>query len=394
MSHTGGRITSTVGIVADLQAVLGTSENRVSYLCTHSNIKRCAKYKPVDYNTQGQRITNAQRAAVNYGIVDIPVWSRLTYMSSFLFGDKQTSAYYPSCGLKTEYFNYRKPQGGSTSPYRLADFINYDHDVPSDFIYPITSNTISIEADGLMQIIFPKGFVNDYVLRYSDLIYDGQHNIGSMYFGIIMQKGSTTIVATQNNAISTLDSGGASNFVIGISTGSIVGVSWEGTWHIYPIASSQTIGATTSISAYDSGTYICLLPYHNQGITASVKYSEVSINSHHGYKDSSSSNHTARFNFQFSNSERAGMYRNIRLTVTLCDANGNTLNNWSGGSATQTISTGTNGSISANCTITQIWSSNIYYKAEIAITDSLTYKRSAYVGITGPIQIETPTPDI
>lgn len=92
---------------------LGTSSHDVGTLCTNSNINMWAKYKPVSYATN-TGITDSQRKSVNYGIQFTKITS-ITQLGSNGVQDNSTKA------------KYIRPTGGSSSPYRLGDFRNYDH---------------------------------------------------------------------------------------------------------------------------------------------------------------------------------------------------------------------------------------------------------------------------
>ena len=86
---------------------LQTSSHDVGTLCRSSNINMWAKGKPVSYATN-TGITDAQRSSwpCNHGF-NIP-----TSTSMLLHGS----------------WTYNRPQGGSSSPYRLGDFRGYDTD--------------------------------------------------------------------------------------------------------------------------------------------------------------------------------------------------------------------------------------------------------------------------
>lgn len=61
-----GIISKPINIV-DVKAALGDSSNSISTLCKSSKINMWARYKPVSY-AKNFDITDAERAAVNYGI--------------------------------------------------------------------------------------------------------------------------------------------------------------------------------------------------------------------------------------------------------------------------------------------------------------------------------------
>ena len=121
MSHSGGMIYNSVGIVADLQAVLGTSEYRQSYLCTHANINKWAWYKPIRLNKQ-QRITESDRSSVAYGLVI----TRNTKAEQILKNTSlMTEANFADACSATYEWTYNRPRGGAyNEPYRLGDFLS------------------------------------------------------------------------------------------------------------------------------------------------------------------------------------------------------------------------------------------------------------------------------
>lgn len=84
---------------------LSTSSHNVGTLCTNSNINKWSKWKPVSYNTK-TGITESQLKSIYYGL-NIPTYPQQITASTV---------------------TYNKPTGGETSPYRLGDFRNYNHD--------------------------------------------------------------------------------------------------------------------------------------------------------------------------------------------------------------------------------------------------------------------------
>lgn len=401
-------ITAPVSVY-DVQRAISNSSPYVGVLCADELVQKWAKYKPIKFAKVGV-LTAQNLIDANYGIKDIPTWTRLSYMSTFLFSDSRgtlSSTYWPECdiangSLSLEYWAHNKPTGGSSSPYRLSDFDNYYHNAEAP-IGPMPSTSIVIDPTGNLRVRFAMGAQSNYTLKLSDFTYPGGSlNVGNMYFGVLMKQltgslSSGTYVATQkmDGTDITMTQALQSGFWVDFSP-SFVTASFAGTWKIFPIISNIPIAETSSISQQDGNKFIAPLPYHDQTITVSIEYAEILFTSAHGYKDSSSQGHTAVFDFGIQSPETtAGITRNFRVTVTLCDSQGNTLNGWSGGQSLGSITTNATGtaigSVSVNATIQQIWSSAIYFKAEIEVTDSLRFKRTNYWALTGPIQVETPS---
>ena len=391
----------------DPQTVLGVYSEDLSDVCTASNVNRWSKHKPIKFQDTNGVLSDANWIAANYGIKDIPTWTRLDYMATFLMSAARgslASTHWPECdrakgSLSLEYFTLDKPDGTIYGPYRTADFDGYWHNAEQP-VGDMQTTTINISPAGVLQISFPK-CRNDvsYQLQLDDLTYPGNmsQTVANMYFGVLMQKtsGGTTyasLMMTGSNYVKMGDVASARNYVIEIPL--TASQAWmAGQWKIYPIISNVTFPQlTTNLSTYNGNKFIAPLPYHNQTITIGIQYAEVTVTGFHGYKDGNSQQRYARFTFQLANSEASGVYRNYRVDVTICDSSGTQLSGLEG-SATGQLQTGSTSSSTVNIYIAQYWASPMYYKAEVSVTDSVTFKRTNYVGLTGPIEIETPTPD-
>lgn len=405
-------ITAPVAIY-DVQRCFGSSRNDLGDLITNVNINKWAKYKPVKFKPNvGIKIdimTAQNWIDANYGITDIPTWTRLSYASTFLFSTSRGSlsnTYWPECdrskvSLSLDYWVYNRPTGGNEGPYRLHDFDNYFH-LAETPIGNMPETSIKIEPIGTLRVRFQMGAQSNYTLKLSDLTWPDSSNfpIGDMYFGVLMKQTSGTIttrtyVATQKNGDGDITMTQALNFGYWVDfSASIVEAAFAGTWKIYPIISSIPIAETTSISTQDGNKFLAPLPFHDMPITISIQYAEILITNAVGYKDATSQGRYARFNLSLKNEEPAGAYRTYTAQVTLCDSNGNTLNDWTGGSSgSQTMSTGTTTNITISAYIAQIYSANIYFKVELTITDNVKFKRSSSWALSGPIPEQSPTPE-
>ena len=120
--YTDGKVTTPIN-VADLSQLLNRSQddiNKVEYsnlltsvggLCTHPNINKWAKYKPIKHHVIGN-ITEEQRTDRKgngelYGVI--------------ITGGNELAK------LHDVTFTYVRPEGGEKSPYRLGDFLGYYH---------------------------------------------------------------------------------------------------------------------------------------------------------------------------------------------------------------------------------------------------------------------------
>ena len=112
MSHSNGIIKAPVAM-SDVQAVIGSQSTDLGTLCSHININKFARFKPVRYPSVGL-ITNANRQSVAHGIVfpDVVIVSQITGAAI------QDAA--------ANDWDYQLPVGGASSPYRLSDFGNVE----------------------------------------------------------------------------------------------------------------------------------------------------------------------------------------------------------------------------------------------------------------------------
>lgn len=224
MANSNGIISGSVRQIADVKTVLGENVNTLSGLCKSTKINAFAMYKPVR-------------------------WSGTTRSSSWwkaFDGDCGFTPYLLSKGY-TDIVNhcdgsmngwvYNKPNG-STYPYRLLDFQNYNHNVSTSVkmfdVLPIqVGNTASDEI--VCRLRNPSG---TYALRWTDI-----NTLKYGYFGIYAKRTSGT-VAKRVTATGTLIGGGgeASGDIFSIST-----YGWStGTYMVYPFISEDYIPITGS----------------------------------------------------------------------------------------------------------------------------------------------------
>lgn len=114
MAYNNNVITAPVSIY-DVQRALNASANDVGRLCSHQNINMWARYKPVPYSSvsdnndgKGNVVHTSARKLV-CGL-DIPI-------TASPLADYRNN----------RHWTYVRPEGGMTTPYRLADFNGYNH---------------------------------------------------------------------------------------------------------------------------------------------------------------------------------------------------------------------------------------------------------------------------
>lgn len=429
MSYANGKVyvdtsvTPNIGVsVYDVQRALGTSENDVGSLCKHENINKWAKYKPMRL-TQLTAITENGRQSVNYGIINIPTWTYLSRMATFLFGDRDSVAAntYPSCGYNNGiiYWDYAKPQGNAASPvspYRLTDFSEYPVSANMKGYYHLAeapirgmaTDAIDITPEGVLQIMFPFGTYNVNTLQFSDLTLPdaGSDPISGMYYGLLLKQKSgsgagRTYVVTQADNIGQISALTPENMVVTIPL-TESDATWAGTWNIMPIISKVKIETkTTSLSNYDGQYFVAMLPDHLQDISVTIQRAKAELLNVVAYRVEDSQQPTAYFIITLRNAVNENVSRNYRLFISICDSSGNLITNLSDNPRTFTGTVPANGAVDTPTfaiQISQLTSrqrENLYFKIRTAITgQGVVFKEEDnwQPTISGPIPIGSPTP--
>lgn len=229
MANNNGIITAPVSMY-DVQQVLGESSTDLATLCLSNNINMWAKYKPVILNTIGHNDANWWKGTFgNCGIrmVNIRTTNRADIPS--LYTNDQKNGW-----------EYEKPMGGINSPYRLGDFVGYNHyAIPpvSDF-----GGTTTIYKGDTCSFSIGYNAGGNSSLALTDITALGT-DFADMYFGVLV-KGKETLCLT---ADSTLGDGGS---YVSFNSSNLSGESYM----VYPFlaVSPITIGSAESINEYYS----------------------------------------------------------------------------------------------------------------------------------------------
>lgn len=293
---------------SDIQGALGVSSsvNKWSQLCTHGNINKWAKYKPVSYNTPAN-LTVAQRKSVNYGITNIPVWTgngAVNKMGNFWFGVNTGSANAPACGIQTDYWGYQRPTGGVNSPYRALDFNGYKHDVVAP-IGGCTLSTIYISATGSLTIPFSgngSGQTGGYTVPLSELSGVGVSTgmFGNLYMSVMVRKVGTSIyyVASRNNRWSDDNSTTVSRYVPSATVGNAIAGSCE----VFPFLSTKKFEGYTHDLSGETGPVVAM--FEKSAVTIAIQYAQADPNGFVAYYQNLT-DHSLRYGFSLTNNSSA-----------------------------------------------------------------------------------------
>lgn len=174
----------TTGITTSMvAAAIGEASNDVGTLCRSNKINMWSKWKPVSFNKiTGLTATDLQN--VDYGLV--PPTASTNYAS-----------------IVSSKWTYIKPTGGSSSPYRLGDFRNYNHNAipPCSLEGDISVNRTFISSKDFVLPITMEGSENQIGIN------EFSGDIGAMYYAIIVKDGTAEYIKT---ASTTLANGGTS----------------------------------------------------------------------------------------------------------------------------------------------------------------------------------------
>ena len=171
----------TTGISTSLVAsTIGVGSNDVGTLCAHLNVNKWSKWKPIVLNKIGGLI-DADFKSVNYGFT-IPTYSTpYEVLNAILLNTKWT---------------YNKPIGGSTSPYRLGDFRNYDHFAQDWFIFnPTSSTNIEYTNNWSSYINEDIQWIINNFNEFSFIYNNGTPYVGALDLGMILRSTSSSSTA-------------------------------------------------------------------------------------------------------------------------------------------------------------------------------------------------------
>ena len=167
---------------------LGAASRDVGTLCTHPNINKWSKWKPVRFN-KVTGLTLSELQSINYGIG----------INNYSSVDNVKSAYASEISVWT----YLRPRGGQLNEfYRLGDFRNYNHSaseiVGGSTVTSNVSNELGKNND-IIASLFVTGNASSSELSWADL------NLSGRKIGLALFDGGTlvrTAVASTSSATS------------------------------------------------------------------------------------------------------------------------------------------------------------------------------------------------
>lgn len=193
MSNSGGIISRPVS-QRDIQTVLGISSsvNKLSQLCTHANINKWAKYKPIKYAANG--IMSQYDFTNECWKSDSTWWKGSGGTCGFtVFTCNSLSDVISNTTGGMNGWGYNGTPTGGTYPYREADFIGYNHN--AKHLFANFACNSEIKGGGNFTASCMINMEGSDAIVLSDLNVNGS----VLYFGIIITNSSGTILKQVTN---------------------------------------------------------------------------------------------------------------------------------------------------------------------------------------------------
>lgn len=251
MANSGGKITSPVSF-ADVNSVLGTRHTSLGLLCTDNNINKWAKYKPVVKNIID--ITGQLDANKNW--LSSATWWKGTNSNCGITYTSYTTVAAARTAIinKTAIWSYTKPSGGSSSPYRLTDFNQYDHNA----LPPCTGTSAPdayLRAGAEWKVIAIPTMDTGLNLRLNHI-----GNFANYYYLVAVFDGSGNLkfLQTSSKKVGQYTDGESIEISVPFNNGSYGyqgKLSENGTYYAFMMLSSVSYNCATSAQ---SGTYVPL----------------------------------------------------------------------------------------------------------------------------------------
>ena len=304
----------------------------LEYFTTAAKINKWSKEKPMSYS-KNEPLTYNEKMSTNFGLTNIPVFSRIGSMFNFMNGSTNSSDA-PSCGFQSEYFKHQLPTGTSSSPYRLADFRGYDTTaIPpvgsigqTNFGYSPTDKKVSIV---FASTVSPTSVSVAEMVGGTKFPNDGLTS-DKLYLGCALVNNSQTYIVTQSQPLS---SGMSQSLTFEFTNFSVAG-----TYTCFIFASNVPYSTQSNIAASTSGTFI---PFVFTKTTVTVNANIPAISLWLNAYKSSSSNIYVYYDLHITNSGNE-TYNQYSVSASVYNSSGVLLKN---------DSYTTNGTIGANSTL-------------------------------------------
>ena len=345
MSYANGTIVSPVS-VNDVQQAVGSSSPDVGTLCKSQNVRPWAKYKPIEYKPNNVvhlgLITDSQRASVNWGMDNIPIWTNkdLGKVVNCWIDGSTAGTNAPDCGIQQKYWTNKTP----TSCFRLTDFVRGNSPTTQGYFVnanpPIAGVNSVIKRGSLVTVTFTMdlgGIYSGHTLWYSNFSVMNNVSYQSLYFGIVMKVGGQVFYATQDNTVGDLgvsvgtlwSIGAVVRFKVGSSSGALKdAIDNDTPISIFPVMMSaknyvENTEITAATPAQVTGNFVAINEKEEIVVPGTITVVPEIIY-FYAWKDNTSNprkNLRICYNLYVITNDTTSHY--INVTLTALDANGN-----------------------------------------------------------------------
>lgn len=118
MSIQNGIITKPIGF-NDVATTLNDTTYQIPHMCLNVNINKWSLHKPVVYPNKLGELTEAEFQSVDYGLEPVVMTNANPGLALNLVNHVNAKG--------SVDWNYIRPTGGASSPFRISDFIGYQH---------------------------------------------------------------------------------------------------------------------------------------------------------------------------------------------------------------------------------------------------------------------------
>ena len=187
---------STSGITTTLVAnALGSASRNIGALCTHQNVNKWSKHKPViQARDSNDGFPTWWKASDGKCGLDIPEFTSITSLINYY-------------NTTPELWTYKKPTGSESSPFRLGDFRGYEHSAQPPLLANQMADTYNKSIVNLPTSLNIRA-TSTTELSVNDI--GTSFNLGNGYFGVALaNRGTTTQRSlTDSSIIGTGEAGG------------------------------------------------------------------------------------------------------------------------------------------------------------------------------------------
>lgn len=265
-------------------------------LCTHPNINKWAKYKPVRHSSKIE-LTPYQLEATNYGI-QLPTYSDVDDLYEGL------KLPFPGAPDRRPVWSYLKPRGVASEPFRVGDFNLYDSRAMIPFgVFNVTSRASKEGGSSLITGSIGTVEGSPTQLGWSDLVKSGRRlgmgfrkSINDPWSTVIAPVGELSVTLDVNNPNLTVGSYSALLFL----TNSVGGATQIVGFENYPsqgfsfsvVTNTVTISIEARWDLFETNKLnIKVMANNSTGGNVSLPLSSLSVRMAHNECDDPFENH-------------------------------------------------------------------------------------------------------